>query len=278
MPKEGRSLKNLLLRKNRHLKSPSQSQPATDPDAQSHTTTSARTSQEDFAECKPEKNVALQDAIRKYCQDLSESDRKAFEDALLHTKENTLLDQIQIYDASHRNSSRFRPRTKTITKFLNLIQTFVAGISTAIQANPNPAAIVVGAVQIVLSTALKFVTFFDQLTDMIGRLNEYLGPINEFAKGAKDSEILRRTLADVYGDLLGFWTAAHHIFVDERGNSRQFVTLLAFVRVQWDPFESKFGNIDQRFKHHLDVLNQVAQALQLNTTIQLEHERKGMHQ
>ena len=43
----------------------------------------------------------------------------------------------------------------------------MAGISTAIQANPDPSSILVGAVQLAISLAVEFINFFDRLTDML---------------------------------------------------------------------------------------------------------------
>lgn len=99
---------------------------------------------------------------------------------------------------------------------------------------------------------------------MLNCFNDYLGPLAEYAK-ASDAELMRQTIAGVYGDLLKFCTAARHVFVDNRGVRRKWVTIRTFLRVQWEPFEAVFGDIETKFKHHLNVLHHSAGSLHFNT-------------
>jgi hypothetical protein len=90
---------------------------------------------------------------------------------------------------------------------------------------------------------------------------------------AKDSEAIRQTLANVYGDLLEFWTAARHVFVDKTGKPKGFISMRTLLNVQWQRFEDTFGEIERRFEHHLNVLK-----LQLDTSVwKSEHARLCMH-
>jgi len=234
------------------------------------------TCQDALSKSPPGDNLPLHLAIQRHCDSLSESDRKAFQEASHAMTERNLLSKVQNYDELHKSRSMFRARAETVSKFLNLLQRFMTSLSIAIQANPNPSAIVVGAVQLALTSALEIATFFDRLAGMINRLNDYLDPLTEYAKAARQSEPLLQEVAGVYGDLLQFWTAARHVFVDEHGKQKRCVSLRTFLRVQWDPFEQVFGNIEQRFKHHLDVLNHGAHALQLNSTMEILNEDKCM--
>jgi ankyrin repeat domain-containing protein 50 len=135
----------------------------------------------------------------------------------------------------------------------------MTGISTAIQANPDPSSIIVGAVQLAISLAVEFVNFFDQLTDMLNCFNDYLGTLAEYAK-ASDTELMRQTVVSVYGDLIEFCRAARHVFVDSRGVKREWISMRTFLRVQWEPFEGIFGDTETKFKHHLNVLHHSAKA------------------
>jgi hypothetical protein len=221
-----------------------------------------------------QQNLPLRLAIEKHYNSLPDSDKAAFKDAFKNITQDDLISKIQDYDKTHKNSSGFRPRSDSISKFLALLQRFMAGITTAIQADPAPSAIIVGAVQLVLVSAMEIVTFFNRLTEMMNRLSDYLGPITKYATMAHHSDMLRQEVADVYGDILVFCTAARRVFLDERGNNKNFVSLRTFLRVQWDPFETTFGDIEKRFKHHLDVLGCSSDALQLSVLLIAEDERK----
>ncbi|OCL11619.1 hypothetical protein AOQ84DRAFT_276039, partial [Glonium stellatum] len=177
-----------------------------------------------------------------------------------------LLSQVHAYDEDHKHSSSFRPRTERLSKLLGLLNRFMAGICTTVQANPDPSSIIVGAVQVVISLAIECVTFFDRLTGMLCRFTDYLEPLAEYAKTSKDSELIRQTLASAYGDLLKFCRDARRVFIDSNGIKRRWTSMLTFLRVQWEPFDCKFGDIELKFRHHVAVLGQSAQALQLNKT------------
>jgi hypothetical protein len=220
-----------------------------------------------------EVNPALELAIQKHFEDLPQEDKDAFQKASEQISQDNLLSNVKAYDDAHKNSSSLRPRTKAISKFLNLLNRCMAGISTAIQANPDPSSIIVGAVQLAISLAVEFVNFYDRLTDMLDCLNDYLGPLAEYAK-ASCTELMRQTLASVYGDLLKFCRAARHVFVDNGGVRREWISMRTFLRVQWEPFELVFGDIETKFKHHLNVLHHSAEASHLNTLLRLEKQQK----
>jgi len=234
--------------------------------------------QKSHPEAETQRNLALELAFQKHFDDLPEADKDAFREASTQINEDNLLSSVKAYDDAHKENSSFRPRAKNVLKFLNLLNRWMVGVSTAIQANPHPAAIVVvGAVQIVISIAVEFASFFDRLTDMLDRFSDYLGPVAEYAKASHDLELIRQTVAGVYGDLLEFCRAAHHVFVDNKGARREWTSARTFLRVQWEPFEVTFADIEMRFKHHLDVLQHSAGALHLNTLRAEMQERRCMH-
>ncbi|OCL05704.1 hypothetical protein AOQ84DRAFT_93057 [Glonium stellatum] len=178
------------------------------------------------------------------------------------------------YDSLPEADKTFRSRSQTISKFLNLLQRFMAGVTTAVQASPDPSAIIIGIIQVVLNSALEIATFFDRLSGMIDRLSDYLDPLAEYARGARDSEIFGREVIAAYGDLLDFWTAARHVFVDLGGAQRKNTSLRTFLQVQWEQFETTFGDIEKRFAHHLDVLSHGSGALQFNAITKANNDRQ----
>jgi hypothetical protein len=78
----------------------------------------------------------------------------------------------------------------------------------------------------------------------------------------------------VYGDVLDFFREARLVFVDKTGVPRskrrtkiskiflieglEWISIRAFIRVQWEPFEAKFGSIDRSLQAHLKDLHDAA--------------------
>ena len=138
---------------------------------------------------------------------------------------------VRTYDEDYKRSSSFRPQLERLSKLLNLLSRFITRICTAIQANPDPSSIILGAVQVMVSLAVEFVTFFDRLTDTLYRFADYLGPLTEYSKASTDSDLIQQTLADAYGDLLKFCRDARRVFIDEKGIKRQWTSVMTFLRV-----------------------------------------------
>src|SRR2546423_4427862 len=220
-------------------------------------------------------NPALEIAIRKHLEELPEAEKDAFQEASKTMTQDNLLSTIHAYDEAQKQNSFFRPRAERLSKLFYLLNRFVAGVSTASQANPVPAAIVVGAAQVLISLAIEFTTFLDRLTDMLCRFIDYLGPLAEYAQASMDSGLIQRTLATAYGDLLKFCRDARHVFIDEGGIQRRWTSVITFLRVQWEPYESTFGDTESKFRHHVHVLDQSAQALQLNQMREAERLSAG---
>jgi ankyrin repeat domain-containing protein 50 len=54
-----------------------------------------------------------------------------------------------------------------------------------------------------------------------------------------------------------------------------WASIRVFIRVQWEPFEARFGMIDSSLQHHLEVLLHSAQALQIRDA---DSERRRVQQ
>jgi hypothetical protein len=145
------------------------------------------------------------------------------------------------------------------------LERFIKGVSIAIQADPNVASIVVGGLLIVIQSALRFTTYFDKLADMLQKFGDYLEPLVEYAKIQHPS--IHNCTVSVYDDLLRFYQEACDLFVGPGGENRTAfqVSSHTFLRSQWEPFESRFGTIEQNFQHHLSVLSHASGAVKFNT-------------
>jgi ankyrin repeat domain-containing protein 50 len=212
-------------------------------------------------------NRALQLVIERHLNALPEADREAFRQASKQIANESLLSQVKTYDEDHKQESQFRPHAEALSRFLGLLDRFMAGIAIGIQANPDVSSIVVGAVRIVIGLALSFVTFFARFSEMLSRFSDFLAPLAKYAEASTKEELIQESLASVYTDLLQFCCRAHHVFIDQKGLKRSWTSWRLFWRLQWVPFEEEFGKIESDMQHHLDVLQHSAQASSLSATL-----------
>jgi ankyrin repeat domain-containing protein 50 len=211
-------------------------------------------------------NRALQLAIERHLDALPEADKEAFRQASKQIANENLLSLVKAYDEDHKQVSQFRPHAEALSRFLGVLDRFMAGVAIGIQANPDVSSIAVGAMRIVINLALSFVTFFARFSEMLSRFSDFLAPLTKYAEASTKAELIQESLANVYGDLLKFCCRARHVFLD-KGLKRRWTSWRLFWRLQWIPFEEEFGKIESDMQHHLDVLRHSAQASGLNATL-----------
>lgn len=117
-------------------------------------------------------NWALKTAIERHIQQLPEAEKDAFRKAGTAITEDNLLSRVEDWDEAHKRESSFRPRAPALSKFLTFLERFMGGVAIGAQSNPDISSIVVGAVRVVIDLAVQFVTFFEKLTDMLGRFED----------------------------------------------------------------------------------------------------------
>ncbi|KKZ68567.1 hypothetical protein EMCG_01016 [[Emmonsia] crescens] len=208
-------------------------------------------------------NPALELAIENHIKGLSAAEQQTFRDG---ASESDLLARAAELDAKHNESSSFRPHTEKITKVLKFCDKFMGGVAIGIQANPDISSIIVGGVRVFLDIAIRFVTYFAKLTDMISRLTDYLQALAIYGN-IGDDRITEPTAA-AYGDLLKFCQKASSIFVPDTGGRER--TWMILLKEQWEPFETIFGEIEISFRHHVAIVDNSANALQLDMLIKRE--------
>jgi hypothetical protein len=212
-------------------------------------------------------NAAFLAAIQKHINKLPEEERQAFRQANITITPDSLLERVRKLDTQHTSISSFRPHAEKIAKFLSLLDRLVGGIAIAIQANPDISSIAVGGVKLVVDIAMGFAKFFGKLTDMIDRLSGIIAPLERYAERS-ELEIVRNALVNIYGDILDFCKAASTLFLDRNGRSKVHATFDMFLRSQWKPFETEFGEINGRMDHHRRVLLEAAQAELLSAVVE----------
>jgi len=212
------------------------------------------------------KNTALRKAIEKHTANLSEQEKRSCLKAFGAISESQLLQRIKSYDQDHAGASNFRQHADKVEGVLGVLDKFLKIASPNVSASPE-ATIAVGAIRAVLDVALNFLGFFGKLTSMICRFGDFLAPLVEYSKIPQDYKTLVDSLSAVYGDFLVFCQKAHTVFVDERGRTRKMTAFRVFWRVQWVPFETEFGTIEDDLRHHLQVLQQSSSAIAVTATL-----------
>lgn len=108
---------------------------------------------------------------------------------------------------------------------------------------------------------------------MISHLNDHLEHLQEFSTH-HDLVLVQTCTANIYGELLKFYHHAYQVFKSGGGRNRKLGHLRTLGRVQWEPFEARFGEIDNEIQHHLKVLELSSQAVILSTVKKIDDERR----
>ncbi|PGG98467.1 hypothetical protein AJ80_09528 [Polytolypa hystricis UAMH7299] len=191
-------------------------------------------------------NAALELAIRKHLDQLSDDEKDAFQNAAISLTEDGLLDQVRHLDTDHKAVSVFRHRAEQISKLFRFLDLFMGGITVSIQHSPEISSLIIGGIRLVLDIALRCVTYFTRLTDMILRLADHLEPLARHGKTGHPN-IVEATAA-AYGDLLRFCQKGRGVFSPLEDGARKS-SVWTMIRAQWDPFEETFGSIESNFRH-----------------------------
>jgi hypothetical protein len=186
-----------------------------------------------------------------HIQELSDADRTAFMRASSHNID-VLLEKVRELDDEHTQQSLFRKYTTRITNFLNIFQLSVNGASVFLESEQT-ASIALGGAKLVIGLALRYVEYFDKVSKMLDELSKYLAPLTRYAERC-DLPNVCDALADVYGDILKFYSAARRLFVDDTGNAKKHASFSMFLHSQWSPFDVEFGEIKTSLQSHQNTL------------------------
>lgn len=216
-----------------------------------------------------DQNDTLQKALEEYIATIPQEEKQHFLTAAQNLTDSTVLEDVRRRDQQYQDQSSFRSHSTSVSRFLQGLGRFTDAIAIGIQANPDISSIVVGLARGLITIAVEFVSFFDKLTDLTNRMVDYLEPFTEYAKSARHFPVVETSLKAVYIDLLTFLRSARRVFVDKSGSPRTWTSWRVFWRVQWIPFQEEFGTIEISMKHHLNVLNHAAEAVQLDKSYEL---------
>ncbi|KAL5315085.1 hypothetical protein ACEPPN_017736 [Leptodophora sp. 'Broadleaf-Isolate-01'] len=212
---------------------------------------------------KPPENQAFNDAIERITNQLDPTAKEAFKKSYERISPEKTLETIRELDNSDATSG-VRTGSKALGPAIGVLDTVIRSVSISIQQSPEISSLVVGGIRLVIDLVAKFVQFYNKLSQMICQMVDYLKVFYQYSKLSHDT-VVHQALVDIYGDFLTFCVESRRVFVDQQGAVKKFGHFRTFLRVQWQPFEEKFGEIKSSFAHHLDVLMNSAQAIQLGT-------------
>ncbi|THW51216.1 hypothetical protein D6D21_01581 [Aureobasidium pullulans] len=210
-------------------------------------------------------NPALLIAIQNHLNKLPEQDKERFRQASATITDENLVSDIRKLNDQHKSDSLFRRHADKLSKFLGLLDRLLGSVAVAIQADPGIASIPVGGVRLIVDLAKGFSEFFDKLVTLLDHISDLMMPLQEYVKSVH-IPVIASALTTVYGDLLDICKQTSDMFLDKEGNKKVFVTWKTLLRLQWEPFEKSFGEIEARMNHHRENLLHAAGATLLSTT------------
>ncbi|MCJ1344657.1 hypothetical protein MMC31_002860 [Peltigera leucophlebia] len=151
---------------------------------------------------------------------LRPDEKSAFRTSHQTLTAESILVKVRDYDRARNHDSNSRKCAEQVEKSLRILSQFLRSIAIAIQSNPEISSLIVGGVRFILDLGLNFVAFFRKLSDMIEELFDYIDPLQQFDYASDESDLVCKTLSDVYGDLLDFCRQARRIFADNKGQPR----------------------------------------------------------
>ncbi|TIA09752.1 hypothetical protein D6C80_08436, partial [Aureobasidium pullulans] len=210
-------------------------------------------------------NSALLIAIQNHLNKLPEQDKERFRQASATITDENLLSNIRKLNDQHKSDSLFRRHADKLSKFLGLLDRLLGSVAIAIQADPGIASIPVGGVRLIVDLAKGFSEFFDKLVTLLDHISDLMMPLQEYVNSVH-IPVIASALTTIYGDLLDICKQTSDMFLDKEGNKKVFVTWKTLLRLQWEPFEKSFGEIEARMNHHRENLLHAAGATLLSAT------------
>lgn len=196
---------------------------------------------------------------------MPEQDKERFRQASATITDENLISDIRKLNNQHKSDSLFRRHADKLSKFLGLLDRLLRGVAIVIQADPGIASLPVGGVRLIVDLAKGFSEFFDKLVTLLDHISDLMMPLEEYVRSV-NIPVIASALTTVYGDLLDICKQTSDIFLDKEGNKIVFATWKTLLRLQLEPFENTFGEIEARMKYHRENLLHAAGATLLSAT------------
>jgi hypothetical protein len=218
-------------------------------------------------------NPALEKAVEEHIKTLSGSDKVAFVKAF-SIDQDEFLARAKVLDDEHSRTSKVRMYAPAMNNILTILQRTTGGLSVAVQAI-SAASIIVGGAKLVIDLGLRFYQYFDQLSEMLEQVMDFVPLLTEYSGLSQHPDICKICSA-IYLDLLKFYSATRKLFVDASGSPKKLQTLKAFTHTQWKPFQAEFGAIKTSLDHRKALLADTAHLVLLKCQQGMQVVQKDM--
>ncbi|KAJ2991441.1 hypothetical protein NUW58_g2512 [Xylaria curta] len=149
-----------------------------------------------------------------------------------------------------------------LAKLHDAFEPYFKVVNIFVSSNPDPSAIIWGAIQLVLQLASNFVTFFDKLTTLLESLSIAM---NQYAEvfsfcladpGLRQSQV-PAILGAIYEDILQIFKQAIRVFTKSDRSVKPTVMIIA--NLMWKPFNSRFHDqLGRLSAHHNELFIEVS--------------------
>ncbi|GJN70066.1 hypothetical protein PLICBS_004118 [Purpureocillium lilacinum] len=194
---------------------------------------------------------------REFALSLTPEEKQLFEASRLAT---ALLAEVAEADQAHAQASTTRRHSAAILLFVAGIEQY--GKCLDVFANANELLCPIwGGIRVILHLAKQFGEYFAKLTGMLESIGEILDRMPRYARLYPDNARLRQGLTEMYRAVFDFCAQARDTFRIGTSRSKTLrcfkdvVTVSATLRLVWKPFETQFGEVQERIKKGIEVVS-----------------------
>jgi hypothetical protein len=176
---------------------------------------------------------------------LTDSERKLFKDNEI-TNFDELLASAQSASKTQEDKSRTTHIVKKLRPLIEGINLYAGVAQTMVQANPAPAALVLGGINCLMSIPSRFAEYQEKISNILFDMGRQLQNLKKYQVNMYENESeIDDALLQVYIDMAEFCREAARLLFDRSGKPRSsFKTLL---RSTLQPFDYKLGEMAKKF-------------------------------
>ncbi|KAJ8109541.1 hypothetical protein OPT61_g7388 [Boeremia exigua] len=195
---------------------------------------------------------AFNDAYKWFYESLPPTEQRRYVRAVSPAELLAALEQVKTH-AKQRQKKRISESISRIGKVVQNFEKYFKAVDIIIQAHPEYAALVWGAMRFLLQLASNFSAFYDKLIITLERLaaetSQYEGI--ELEVKIESNARLRNHLEKVYVQLFQFFHTAARVFLS---NHKLKSTLSVLSDLVWKSFDDRFGDILERICSYRDLI------------------------
>lgn len=171
---------------------------------------------------------------------------------------------------NHQNARR--KIAQWFEPFFRSVDSFVPAATVAVQAWPNPGSLVLGGIVGVVQITKQYTDYQRRTLQTLARMGSKAEMLLDYETSVYRSSIaVQKALIEVHGSIIAFCVKAFR-FV-KSGRTRIRGMSLAMFR----SYESRFGEIEQKFEAHLETLQDRAASVDRERLLDVHQSRDTQH-